>query len=1059
MQAPLTIYRASAGAGKTFRLVVEYIKLLMLRSDEYKHILAVTFTKKATAEMKIRILSQLYGLREGLSSSDGYLNCISKEIGMPKADIRKNAGIALEKILNDYGHFRIETIDSFFQRVLRNMTRELDISSNMRVELNGEQIKDKAVDSLIDKLEPKDHIFQRVVDFANENMEEGKTWNVVNGLKEFGSNIFTNFYQDHSDEYKKVAENAGLFKKYKENLYALITAAENEITAIAGKLRAKIEEHGFDISDFKNSNRSGLGKLYERIEAGNVLEVPATVYKYNNDEKEWLPAKVLQKLSDPNVISRELMPALDDFLKVQERLASIINTSNVIKSNLNNIELLGAIEDAVQDSNIQANRFLLSSTNQLLSKMIDDADSPFIYEKIGTQVKHLMIDEFQDTSTQQWANFKKLLLECMSHYDADSAQGTIGSMIVGDVKQSIYRWRDGDWKLLDNIQSEFPNESDTKIEPLNTNFRSEANIINFNNAFFLNLKELCGIGKAYDDVAQKVKPGRIPKGEIEFYMLSANLYKQRHKMICDKVNELIDKGVKPKNIAILGRNASILKELSRTFMDIYPEIRVVSMESFVLNTSVAVRTIISALRLLVKPEDKIRLATLAKYSGIAEEECAKILENVNTSSSLLDIVESVFVKFNIESMKDDSAYVSAFFDHLRDFTSNNTSTIRNFLKTWDEKISAKAIETESDDGVSMMTIHKSKGLEFDNVIIADGNWSTSVSKNRIWVELKEKPFSDIPFTLVRMAQKLENSLFSDDYQEECFQNVVDNLNLLYVAFTRAGKNLYYFGETSRKNFEDLSSNEQLKKYTASYMSGMVENCLDTMTTDDLEETTSEWLDPEDKECFYYVRHFGDFAASEEEDEDTGNVFDMEVSPLNLELRFCKPNLKFMQSNRSKEFIASLGTADDCKEASGISDLQQSYISTGLLLHYVLSQINSIDEVDTVLAKLEMEGVISDKSYSSLIKKRINGNEYAKYWYAPGWEVYNEQPILTSKGSKRSDRVITNGKETIVIDFKFATPNEEHEKQVKAYKEFLQQVGLPNVKGYLWYVYTNKVQEV
>lgn len=1065
MPSPLTVYRASAGAGKTFRLVVEYIKLLMLRPDEYKHILAVTFTKKATQEMKIRILSQLYGLREGLSSSDGYLDCISDEMNLPKHEIKKNAGIALNMILNDYGHFRIETIDSFFQSVLRNMTRELGINSNMRVEINGTQVEEKAVDALIDSLEPNDHLFKRVVSFAQEKMSEGKKWNVIESLKSFGKSIFTNFYQSHAVQYKECTAEEEHFKNYKDFLNQSIKAAEDEILVAARRLLSLIDERGIDVSIFSRNN-NGFARLRDNILKRNVTSVQKVLQDYSQSEDEWFTKANAKKYSTLlPVIREDFMPALNDYLLLQQRNVKLILTCKVILSNLNNIEILGYIEKAVDESNEASNRFLLSSTNHLLSEMIDDSDSPFIYEKIGTQIKHLMIDEFQDTSTLQWANFKVLMKECMSYYDAESSRGTVGSMIVGDVKQSIYRWRDGDWELLNNISDEFEDGSKTEIRNLDTNFRSEANIINFNNAFFLRLKDICEINKAYDDVKQKVKPGKKPKGEIEFWMLSNVAYKQRHKMICDKVNTLIKSGVKAKDIAILGRNNTILKELSMSFMDFYPEINVVSMESFVMNTSQAVNTIVCALKLLLKPTDKILLATLVKYSAMSENECLEVLNGLDTSSPLLDVVEDIYIKFNVARMTNDSAFVSAFFDYLKDFASTNISTIRNFLKSWDENISQKSIETESVDGVKMMTIHKSKGLEFDNVIIADGAWRTMLSDNKIWVELNEEPFSAVPFTLVTPKKELADTVFKNEYEKEYRQFVVDNMNLLYVAFTRAGKNLYFYGQTSRKDYGNVVANEIPDKYDSQTISGLVEQCLDTMEVD-MQDSFSAEQDMEDEKVYHYVRRFGEFAINEgKEAEDSGNVFDMEITPQRISLKLNKPEVTFVQSNRSKEFVGAITDKEELSSTTTggqvtlVSSNEQTYISTGLLLHGVLSQIDSIDDIDSVLQRYEMEGIIADKSHSSLIKKRIMNNEYAKKWFAPGWTVYNECTILTPEGERRPDRVVTNGEETIVVDFKFGNPKSEHNEQVITYVNLLKSIGLPNVKGYLWYVYNDNVQEV
>ncbi|MCF0203295.1 MAG: UvrD-helicase domain-containing protein [Bacteroidaceae bacterium] len=643
MPAPLTVYRASAGAGKTFRLVVEYIKLLMLRPDNYKHILAVTFTKKATQEMKIRILSQLYGLKEGLHSSDSYMKCITEEMNIPEGEVRKTAAQSLAMILKDYNHFRIETIDSFFQSVLRNMARELDISSNMRVEINGEQVKDKAVDQLIDNLEPGDRLVECLQRFANENMEDGKTWNIISSLKEFGSSIFSDFYKSHSADYKsRMRENPNLFVGYKSKLYAIKGQAQKNILAAAESLRVLIEDtHGLDINMFKYSSNSGLGKLYEYLLKGEYMKIPATLYKYAAGENEWFNKKDAARYGTA-VIANSLMPALQDYLRIHERMIHDMTSSNVLLSNLNSLELLADIEAAVDESNLKANRFMLSSTNQLLSEMIGESDSPFIYEKIGTRVEHLMIDEFQDTSTLQWRNFKKLLLESMSYYDAETARGSVGSMIVGDVKQSIYRWRDGDWNILNGIKGEFANDADTDVRTLGTNYRSEANIINFNNGFFNRAKQVVGIESAYSDVTQQVGRTGEACGEIEITMLTEEEYKARHLMIAQKVSDLMTKyGVKAKDIAILGRNNSILKDLSKTFMEHFPDIHVVSMESFMLNTSSAVCAIICALRLTQKPTDRILLATLAQYSGMSEVEVAKSVAGLNTRKPIFDVVEDI----------------------------------------------------------------------------------------------------------------------------------------------------------------------------------------------------------------------------------------------------------------------------------------------------------------------------------------------------------------------------------------------------------------------------------
>ncbi|MCF0203660.1 MAG: hypothetical protein HUK08_09875, partial [Bacteroidaceae bacterium] len=417
-----------------------------------------------------------------------------------------------------------------------------------------------------------------------------------------------------------------------------------------------------------------------------------------------------------------------------------------------------------------------------------------------------------------------------------------------------------------------------------------------------------------------------------------------------------------------------------------------------------------------------------------------------------DVVEDIYRIFHIDRMADDAAFVSAFFDYLKNFAAQNTATIRNFLKQWDEVISDKAIETEATDGVQMMTIHKSKGLEFHNVIIADGNWSTKVDQNRIWVEIGEPPFNDIPFAKLRPSKQLENSIFEEEYREECMQNDVDNINLLYVAFTRAGKNLYYYGQTSKKK-EGLNNELPPKEYLKGGMSGVVEQTVLTATLDDgsgiLHAPTHTYIYDEEGNTCGYTLHYGDFAINEKKKakkkNDRVNVFDMAVSPLTVPIHTSTSRAVFLQSNRSRQFVDE----DDAT----------SYISIGKLMHNVLSQIITLDDVDRVLTSLEHEGVITDRNLSVLLRRRIMESEHAQQWFAEGWTVYNECAILTAEGEKRPDRVITDGTRTIVIDYKFGNQKDEYREQVTAYKHLLEQIGMPNVSAYLWYVYTDTVVNV
>ena len=472
----LIVYKASAGSGKTFTLAVEYIKLLIRNPRAYRQILAVTFTNKATAEMKERILSQLYGIQIGDPDSDAYLKRIIAETGHSEDEIRTTAGIALGYMLHDYSRFRVETIDSFFQSVMRNLARELELSPNLNIELNNVEVLSDAVDSMIEKLGPNSPVLAWLLDYIDERIADDKRWNVSDEIKSFGRNIFDEGYIEKGDGLRRRLRDPNVIHNYRKTLKEMETAALEQMKEFAQQFENVLSSQSLKPTDLKNGAK-GIGSYFNKLKNGILGDeiVNATVIKCLDDETNWA-AKTSKQYTDIILLASSiLMPLLQNAEQYRSRNNRIVNSCRLSTQHLNKVRLLTNIDEEVRQLNRENNRFLLSDTNALLHQLVKDGDSSFVFEKIGTNIRNVMIDEFQDTSRMQWDNFKLLLLEGLS-------QGA-DSLIVGDVKQSIYRWRNGDWGILNGLNKQLGYFS-IRTETLKTNRRSETNIIRFNNSIF-----------------------------------------------------------------------------------------------------------------------------------------------------------------------------------------------------------------------------------------------------------------------------------------------------------------------------------------------------------------------------------------------------------------------------------------------------------------------------------------------------------------------------------------------------------------------------------------------
>ena len=464
---PLVVYKASAGSGKTFRLAVEYIKLLVNNPMAYKNILAVTFTNKATEEMKMRILSQLYGIWKRLPDSKDYMDKVTKELGVTEEYASQQAYVALTNLIHNYNYFRVETIDSFFQSVLRNLARELELTANLHIGLNDKQVEQQAVDELIEGLDHNSKELSWILSFIKENIDDDKTWNVIGEIKTFGENIFKDIYKSHSKGLDSLIQEKNFFAQYTQLLRDIRENAKQKLEDKAKSFFDALDKYGLSVEDFAYGNGGVCGyfvKLQKGVYDKKEL-VTSRVENAMNDPMKWLSKNNQNPDSSAyRAVEAELFDLLNETEAMRVKQARLYKSADLTLKYMNQLRLLNSISEKVNELNKSANRFLLSDTQSLLHELIQDSDSPFIFEKIGTQLEHVMIDEFQDTSTVQWENFKVLLKECLSHEGSQD-------LILGDVKQSIYRWRSGDWRLLNNIEQEFSSEQMQAL-PLDINYRS-----------------------------------------------------------------------------------------------------------------------------------------------------------------------------------------------------------------------------------------------------------------------------------------------------------------------------------------------------------------------------------------------------------------------------------------------------------------------------------------------------------------------------------------------------------------------------------------------------------
>lgn len=1051
----LLVYKASAGSGKTFTLAVEYMKLLICNPKAYRHILAVTFTNKATTEMKERILGQLYGIWTADKDSEPYLNALKDILNMPVDEIRERAGNALTLMIHDYSRFRVETIDSFFQSVMRNLARELELGANLNIDLDNLNALSEAVDSMIEKLDRNSPVLYWLLDYIEERIQSDKQWKVASEIKEFGKDIFNEEYIEKGGALKKTLVDKDCIKNYRQVLKTLEVEALEQMKGFAQQFFDTLEMHELTTDDLANKQR-GIASYFIKLMSGELGKKTfnTTAEKHLNDASNWVSKTHPQRKAILLLVETELKPLLQTAESYRQKNNKIINSCRLSLQHVNNVRLLNNIDEEVRLLNHEKNRFLLADTNALLHNIVREGDPSFVFEKIGANIRHVMIDEFQDTSRMQWGNFKLLLLEGLS-------QGA-DSLIVGDVKQSIYRWRNGDWSILNNLKDKM-GPFNIEEKTLKANRRSEARIVQFNNDIFTaacewmngRYKEEQGhdceeLKQAYKDVSQDICK-KEEKGYVKISFLSKkediSYEEDTLQQMAEEVDQLKQQGVHLNDMAILIRKNRMIPIIADYF-DKHTSYRIVSDEAFRLDASLAICMLMDALRLLSNPDNRIAQAQLASaYQNevLKQDKDMNTLllndlnaylppafvDNVETLRlmPLYELLEKLFNLFQLSLIEEQDAYLFSFFDKVSEYLKDHSSELTAFIAYWEEKLCSKTIPSGEIEGIRIMSIHKSKGLEYPTVLLPFCDWKMENEHySHIWCTPQVSPFNALDLVPVNYGSTMDESIYHNDYLHERLQLWVDNLNLLYVAFTRPKANLLVWGKVKG------------------------DGTVSQLIYENIEHTSCLCLGEDEGDKVYEWGEVCPSVESSEKEVTNRLLFSSTSIPLRMES--LETPIEFKQSNRSADFI------------QGEEDESAQYIRQGELLHNLFAYIRTSDDISQALVRLRMEGVITSDEQEKQIQKLAAwalAHPKVKEWFSGNWTLFNECAIIyIEKGglqTRRPDRVMIKDGQVVVVDFKFGKKKAAYHKQVRDYMSLLASMGYANIKGYLWYVYKNELEEV
>ncbi|MFC3881813.1 UvrD-helicase domain-containing protein [Algoriphagus namhaensis] len=1071
-QKPFIIYKSSAGSGKTYTLTLEYLKLALRSSHTFKQILAVTFTNKATQEMKERILEVLARLSREIRPEEFLDEQLMIALNCDADELQKRSRETLLDILHGYGYFAVSTIDSFFQRVIRSFAREMDLQAKFELELDQSAVLERLVDRIVEKVAEDKSLLNWLVAYAEEQIEDGKSWDIRNGIKGLGTEIFQEKFKVHQALFNQTIGKEGFLADFRKKVQldrALILQEAEAIKKEAEEIRLRF---GLEWIDFKGGNNS-FAKRFGQVGTDSNKPIPALTEPMKQnlpDAQNWFTKTSIHAAAIEQAANEGLIALIFKLPPLLTRW----NTIQALSKNLNAFGVFSNLLNELRDLKEEEGILLISDVNDFLKGITSDNEAPFIYEKIGNQYQHFLIDEFQDTSEFQWSSFKPLLVNSLGSMNTN--------LIVGDVKQSIYRWRGGRLELLLNEVQEQIQEAYHQVKKLETNFRSLPKVIDFNNALFGVFPELMQgameteystdsenlLGDAYEDVAQQVpKKKRLLdfKGRIrlEFkqkesrtsYAAEEEDEEESDDTVLDKlpglVMQLQDQGYALRDIAFLVRKndqgADIADKLMSYGQD-HPESNyrfdVLSEDSLFVSKSAAVKAVVALLQYLANPADNVPLKTFWYYYSLihgisyshelfeknslpSELKVKQIELNKNLKTwlqmPLMELIEEILSFSDLLDAEIDLAYVSGIKEAAFDFVKKNRADLQGFLDWWELNHQKRTVKIPEDhDAMRILTIHKAKGLQFKVVIMPYLDWQMVADKTQapiLWSEydVSEQLKTVLPLTHTSI---LQDSAFQDLYQKEVRLAYLDSLNMLYVAFTRAEEQIFGFADFTQTKAGKVSLKRTGNLLYQLFSTGFTSIELESKKYWDQEALVFDWGE-------------------------TSNLKSARVTQNNLAMAIRWESVAWSGKLKTREY------AWDFSE-NGVSARAQRKL--GLLVHEILEEAKTGEHAMNLLQQMTFEGRL-DEETAVQVKTQLENlfltPEFVQ-WYQSDFQVMAEQGILLPGGKqKRPDRILIGPNEALVIDFKTGEKKDVHQKQVKEYMDLTRNLTQLPVKGYVCYL--------
>ena len=1017
---PVTICKASAGTGKTFTLSAYYVGLL-LSGEDYRSILAITFTNKATSEMSERIIRYLHGIAEG--GEKDFLRYarqfMIRDAGVPDEELQRRAARCFKQMLLDYDNVQIMTIDSFLQTLLSGLAGVLKMSAGLNTELDVDHVIRQAVDQLLTtEMTEDDRVLME--DYMLLKLDEESRWDVRKSLCDMAKELYNESVQI-LDADKKIVFDATKIARRREELEKRM-GNDPRLEELKGLL-AKLEVAPIDVS---------YGKQIEKDLNALVRNTRASLFRPDEIDKAYF----FRGLSDSqyekvqNKKWENVPPYITD---LAEQITTIsrsyrrdYHTLQLTIKFSRDMQLMGSLQALIQRNLSEANSALLARTANTLCMALKEGDADFILEKAGIRFRHVLMDEFQDTSRLQWSVIKQLLQDLLA--------GTGHTLlIVGDIKQSIYRWRNGDWHIMEGLcrGEEFMAGCERRNErftSLTRNFRSSEEVVRFNLSLFKNLIEKQQkadpslYNEDYEDgklesfyQAKKKKGGyvrflAIPNGEKED--LVADMF--------DQMEQLLQKGAIPSDMMVLVREKKDAAFITSMHQDLdaaqYPNLshaHIVSSDSFLLEASSAVCAVIAALRVVVR-DDEVAAKYIEMVTGDPDA-VRRAQQTVNLKTPLYEaiceLIRALLTDEKGQYQGTETAYLNNLLDRTRAYVSTYGGDMNDFLTYWDDTMHGKAIPASSSDAIRIMTVHASKGLQAQTLFIPFCSWPQEAGRHpqKIWCPVASE-VGGADFVPIQDGSDMRESAYQAAYEEEHQNMRVDNLNMLYVALTRAEDNLFVSTSYSVKKDGKKGACNHVGQYLMDY----------------LKQDHYESGNP-------VIKTHGKQTVTNE---------------LRAELWANDDQVRFVQSQEG-----ALYTAYGDEAYRKVAKMDE-----GNLCHEIFAHLRKADELEQVLDLFQSQGEIQDatqrEKLRSLIASAWEGNAQMRDWFTTPWQLKLEQAIYIDHRELRPDRVMINPQtnEAIVLDYKFGHWEDKYKQQVRDYMEALRRMGYSPVRGYLWFAH-------